>query len=111
MEIYGLIVTHLWLVSVVVLYIGYLTYADYYDKFSDDFMMDYKILSLVAAVISFVIFAAALPEASKKISPWEMYAGISCVCSWVLTIGTVVLFVRHSGGIRQYFGRKRNKVV
>ncbi|UYE98964.1 hypothetical protein XbC2_569 [Xanthomonas phage XbC2] len=110
MEIYGLIVTHLWLVSLVVLYIGYLTYADYYDKFSDEFMMDYKILSLVTTVISFVIFAAALPDAAKKVSPWEMYVGISCLCSWILSIGTVVLFVRHSGGIRQYFGRKRNKV-
>ena len=110
MEVYGLIVTNLWLVSLVVLYVGYLTYADYYDKFSDEFMMDYKILSIVTALISFVIFAAALPDAVKKVSPWDMYTGISCLCSWILSIGAVVLFVRHSGGIRQYFGRKRNKV-
>ena len=110
MNVYGLIVTNLWLVSLVVLYVGYLTYADYYDKFSQDFISDYKVLSAVAGLMSLVILAAALPDAAKKVSPWEMYVGISCLCSWILSIGAVVLFVRHSGGIRQYFGRKRNKV-
>lgn len=110
MQLYGLIVTHLWLASLVVLYIGYLTCADYYDKFSASFISDYKVLSVVAGVITFLFSASIIPD-NRKIPVLELYYVLCFMCSLILTAGSIVLFFRHSYGIRQYFGRKRNKVV
>ncbi len=109
MQLYGLIVTHLWLASLVVLYIGYLTYADYYDKFSESLISDYKVLSITTGVLCFLLFAAIVPD-NRKTPILEIYYAMCFLGSIILTAGSVVLFFRHSYSIRQYFGRKRNKV-
>lgn len=109
MELYGLIVTHLWLISLVVIYIGYLTCADYYDKFSIKFIRNYKLMSIAASASVLMFFVISLPEI-RKFPIWNVYVGLSCICSWILSICSILLFFHHSDDIRQYFGNKRGKI-
>lgn len=112
MLIFGIVVTHLWFVLCVVLYVGYLTYADYYDKLSRQFIYDFKMWSLCIAALMLVVFFVAITDKNKPVDMTllKMYYGISAVGSIALYIMTIVLFIKNSHNIRKYFGRKRNKI-
>lgn len=110
MEIYSLIVTHVWLVMVIVLYVGYLTYADYYDKLSESFIHEFTLFSVGITSTSILFGVANLPDNPEDFKWWNLYIEVNIVCSFQLIIGFIVLFIRNAHSIRQYFGRKRNKV-
>jgi hypothetical protein len=107
MLIYGFILTHLWIVFGVVLYVGYLTYADYYDKFNKKFIKDFKEFTIIAFGVVGVLFVITGFDKGFNI---EMYLNLCKMFGVTLSLNMILLFCLNASILRQYFGRKRNKV-
>ncbi|SOK58796.1 hypothetical protein [Yersinia phage fHe-Yen9-04] len=101
----------IWLIVLIVMFIGFWTYADYYtnmDKFTSLFI-------LVAGALKFIfgaiIFSAAYSidndlKHSIDVTVYLVSIISSVIYAFILFV-IIILFFIHS---RQYFGRKRNKL-
>jgi hypothetical protein len=107
---YGFFMSHAWASLGVVLYVGYLTYADFYDNISQKVIEDFKFASIIISVMCALFFVSMMTSETTKFTPYQYYMGISTVCSFFVTLSVLYLFVRNSYNIRCYFGRKRNKI-
>lgn len=117
MIIYSLIVSHLWVVISTVLFVGYVTYADYYDKISKEFIKIYTeaskmigVMVLIMILLGVVIFIMPTPYGKEPITVKNVYFAISIGTACLITVATFIICGMFASSLRQYFGKKRNKV-
>lgn len=110
MYMYGLIVTNLWIVICVVLFIGYLTYADYYDAINKKSVI-FEFCSMSAGAFFMAAMMILLSDYDASENPLNIFFYRFCVVFGVMiTIVFIALLFSNIGLVRQYFGRKRNKI-
>ena len=100
-----------WLIFVVVMVVGHLTYADYYTKLNKD-LVEWIITGIVILVFAtsfnfalMALVSVSVTEGFKYCLWW--FTGITCL---YYLIGIVLGIGSGYTNLREYFGKKRGKV-
>ncbi len=110
MQEINLVITAVYYSVVLILFVGNITYADYYTNLSDSFRGGFWILFLIFNIIAFElsIITYFTDNFSDALS-------IHATTITVFSVGVAVIYliaylVKRTLQLRQYFGKKRNKI-
>lgn len=106
----------LWAVVGIIMIIGNLTYADYYTKLNEKFLSNFwgtYAICMGAAIVNFVITFVITLAVGKTDGPSPLNYGLGWLAVLsiiVYTIGVIWVICIGYCNLKQYFGRKRNKI-